>query len=151
MPEAAFAAAPHRRAAWPWAIPAAGSWFFALCSIAAIAMVLIMPADGSVPHIFGAWVDGTLFTGMGLTYPGVAGLVLAIAEATAVLAGLVLTLSPAPVARRAGLIVVIAWNALWLANAIYFVCVAGRPVWLPLTIAFAAFFACTAAWAARRW
>lgn len=66
-----------------------------------------------------------MHSAIGLTYHGVGGAVLVAVEVIGVLAAMVLTRSRVTPVRRGALLVVLAWAALWLANALWLGEIAG--------------------------
>ena len=56
---------------------------------------------------------------IGLTYHGIEGAALVILELSAVLASLILAMRQHLKLRRTGLVILVAWSSLWLANALW--------------------------------
>lgn len=87
---------------------------------------------------------------IGLTYHGIGGAVLVVAELLLLIAALTLSLSGRTLLRRAGLAVLSCWSLLWLGNALWMEHLAGGDHVTKTTL-LAAVTIAMLAWAALRW
>jgi hypothetical protein len=88
------------------------AWAFAVSTFATLVFVtwIRWPGPGSTSHV--------MFGGFGLTYVGAGGTVLIIVELVALASAVVLSLLPRRRTRLIGHLLLVAWVALWLGNAI---------------------------------
>ena len=99
-----------------------GAWSFALGSVAILAWIVSLGLNG-LSHrtsVFGMFDGAPVLPSWGLAYEGNAGTLLAIHEALLVIAAALMSMSPARLLRRIGLLLLIGWSGLWVANAIWF-------------------------------
>lgn len=97
-----------------------GAWLFILFSLAHLAWVVgVKWGDpAGVTALYQTTVGEEVYRAWGLAYTGTLGLLLALAEAAAVVAATVMSLRARPKPRRIGHLVLIAWSALWALNLI---------------------------------
>jgi hypothetical protein len=110
------------------------------------------PSDPAV--MIGTEVDGTPYSGWGLTYRGTMGIVLAVVQGVAVAAAAVASALPAARAtrvRRIGHAVLCAWAALWTFNAFRVASLTPMLFTQGLSVLFTLLTACTAYRALAGW
>ncbi len=97
------------------------AWLFALGTLLTLVLILVLhwPGTGSSSAIMSIAADGRAHKGFGVHYVGVAGTALVAGEALLVLSGIVLSVMRGATPRRIGHAILVAWSALWLANAVY--------------------------------
>lgn len=140
-------------ATWSRRIASAGAWFMAVGSLGSLLWVLWWrwPGGDSVSQIMSMTVNGEDHTGLGMSYVGYGGTALVMAEAIAVLAAIVMSVLPAATPRRIGHVLLVAWAALWLGNAIYVSQFGFSALWAMLIASFSFLLLCTLARAATGW
>lgn len=97
-----------------------GAWLFILFSLAHLAWVVgVKWGDpAGVTALYQTAVGEEVYRAWGLAYTGTFGVLLALAEAAAVVVAAVMTLRARPKTRRIGHLVLITWSALWALNLI---------------------------------
>ncbi|MDY7107352.1 MAG: hypothetical protein SYC29_01830 [Planctomycetota bacterium] len=133
-----------------WAAPlprlaVGGAWLFIVFSLAHLAWVVAVKwgDPAGVTTLYQTTVGEETFRAWGLAYAGTLGLLLALAEAAAVGAGVAMSLRARPKIRRIGHLILIAWSALWALNLLR---LASLDLQLDTTcqaMAMIAFFGCT--------
>lgn len=132
------------------------AWLFTLGTIAALAHDIgwppIRPAavypDTFILH---ATIDGHPYYSWGLTYTGEKGQRLRLAQFAALTAAAILSLLPQNTLRRIGLLALLAWPTLWLANSLRMTWLAPIWVFIVISILLALFFAATLARTRMAW
>ena len=124
-----------------------GAWLFALGSLAQVlgyfALSWFVPESERYCQVWAAHLDGQLYEPVGLTYRGLNGQILAAGEAAIVLAGLVFSCLTHPTLRWIGHGGLIAWAAIWVANAFWFLSLAPTGLHGMRAAIIAVLFVCT--------
>ena len=108
----------------PRIVAGLGTWLFVVLTTAQVLGYFVY--SWFVPHelrycqVWAVSIGGKLHEPIGLTYRGLAGQVLAGAEAALVVTAMVLSLRRHLVLRRLGHVGLIAWACLWLVNEAWF-------------------------------
>jgi hypothetical protein len=130
-----------------------GAWFFALGTLATLVSMAWVrwPGAGNTSHIMGVTVNGEPYAGLGFHYVGVPGTVLVLAEALYVAAGIVMSVLRRNNLRRIGHVMLVAWAALWLGNAVNMGRLEGGFIWVVWIGLLGLVLVCTLLRAARGW
>lgn len=95
------------------------SWtLFSLYVVARLGGAVVLDPE-TTSRVMSTGINGRLYSAIGLTYTGVAGAALVIAQLVLVVGALVAILLPTRRVRRLGLTVIVLWALLWLGNSIW--------------------------------
>ena len=126
------------------------AWVFAVGSLGPLVVFIAWPADHAT--IASTIVDERTYSALGLTYAGPIGTLWLWSQVTIVSSAIVCSVLPADRLRRVGLVILVVWSGLWLANAIWLPLLDGAWILtLILGALLATVFTCTVVRAARGW
>jgi len=129
----------------------AGAWFFAIGSLIALVVFIALGWPGAHATMASTTTGGKTYNAIGLTYPGAIGAVWLWSQVFIVLTAIVLSVLPSSRLCRIGHVILLAWSALWLANAVWLPALDGAWVVASiLGVLFGSLFLCTLIRASRR-
>ncbi len=122
----------------------AGAWFFAVGSLITLVVLIASGWPGAHATMASTTTGGKTYNAIGLTYPGAIGAVWLWSQACIVFAAIVLSVLPGNRLRRIGHVILVAWSALWFANAVWLPALDGA--WVVASVLgalFGSLFLCT--------
>lgn len=126
-------------------------WSFALATAGKCLWYAKQVWEGGMAEFLNASMGSLSFSAAGLHYEGKWGAVMAGGQGLGVLLGLALTLSPMPMARRFGALLLISWAGLWVSGGVSLAMEVREPEQVGVAAATLAIFICTLLRTARLW